>query len=259
MTDRDPVEVYGNTLVPMVVEQTARGERGFDIYSRLLRERIVFLTGAIEDQMAPLITAQLLFLEVENPKKDIFIYINSPGGVVTAGLAIHDTMQYIRARSAPCASARRPRWAASCWPPAAGQAGRAAQQPDHGPPALGRRPGHGGGHRDPGARDPAHAPAPERDLRQVHRPADRGDRGEMDRDKFLSADESQEFGLIDEVFENRPDAGRGCRAILTPGLCRASTDRLSIRPSKSPIVIVTGRGDAGAAQSWSLSRPSGGA
>src|SRR4026208_2091051 len=83
-------------LVPIVIEQSNRGERSFDIYSRLLRERIIFVTGAVEDHMASLITAQLLFLESENPKKDIFMYINSPGGVVTAGLAIHDTMQYIR-------------------------------------------------------------------------------------------------------------------------------------------------------------------
>ena len=85
-------------LVPIVIEQSNRGERSFDIYSRLLRERIVFITGPIEDHMASLITAQLLFLESENPKKDIFMYINSPGGVVTSGLAIHDTMQYIRPR-----------------------------------------------------------------------------------------------------------------------------------------------------------------
>ena len=83
-------------LVPIVIEQSNRGERSFDIYSRLLRERIIFMTGPIEDHMASLVTAQLLFLESENPKKDIFMYINSPGGVVTAGLAIHDTMQYIR-------------------------------------------------------------------------------------------------------------------------------------------------------------------
>ena len=83
-------------LVPIVIEQSNRGERSFDIYSRLLRERIVFITGGVEDHMASLITAQLLFLESENPKKDIYMYINSPGGVVTAGMAIHDTMQYIR-------------------------------------------------------------------------------------------------------------------------------------------------------------------
>ena len=92
----DPRDVYMNTLVPMVVEQTARGERAYDIYSRLLKERVIFITGAIEDYGASLMTAQLLFLEAENPKKEIHMYINSPGGVVTAGLAIYDTMQYIR-------------------------------------------------------------------------------------------------------------------------------------------------------------------
>ena len=93
---RDPVDVYMNMLVPMVVEQTNRGERAFDIYSRLLKERIVFLTGPVEDTMASLVVAQLLFLEAENPKKEISLYINSPGGVVTSGLAIYDTMQFIR-------------------------------------------------------------------------------------------------------------------------------------------------------------------
>ena len=96
MQDRDPVEIYANKLVPMVVEQTARGERAFDIYSRLLKERIIFLTGAVYDQVSALICAQLLFLESENPNKDISFYINSPGGVVSAGLAVYDTMQYIR-------------------------------------------------------------------------------------------------------------------------------------------------------------------
>jgi ATP-dependent Clp protease protease subunit len=93
---RDPVDFYMSTLVPMVVEQTNRGERAYDIYSRLLKERIIFVTGPIEDYMATLIVAQLLFAEAENPKKEISMYINSPGGVVTAGLAIYDTMQFIR-------------------------------------------------------------------------------------------------------------------------------------------------------------------
>ena len=92
----DPVDNYMN-LVPMVVEQSSRGERAFDIYSRLLKERVIFVTGGVEDHMASLITAQLLFLEAENPKKEISMYINSPGGVVTSGIAIYDTMQYIRA------------------------------------------------------------------------------------------------------------------------------------------------------------------
>jgi ATP-dependent Clp protease protease subunit len=92
----DPFEIYANSLVPMVVEQTARGERAYDIYSRLLKERIIFLTGGVNDHVASLICAQLLFLEAENPTKDIALYINSPGGTVTAGLAMYDTMQYIR-------------------------------------------------------------------------------------------------------------------------------------------------------------------
>src|SRR5215469_6562151 len=93
---RDPTDTYMNYLVPMVVEQTNRGERAFDIYSRLLKERIIFITGPVEDGMSSLVVAQLLYLEADNPKKEISMYINSPGGVVTSGLAIYDTMQFIR-------------------------------------------------------------------------------------------------------------------------------------------------------------------
>jgi ATP-dependent Clp protease, protease subunit len=93
---RDPIDTYMNYLVPMVVEQTNRGERAYDIYSRLLKERIIFITGGIEDGASALVVAQLLFLEAENPKKEINMYINSPGGVVTSGLAIYDTMQFVR-------------------------------------------------------------------------------------------------------------------------------------------------------------------
>ena len=92
----DPVEVYNNSLVPMVVETTNRGERAYDIYSRLLKERIIFVTGGVDDLVSSVVCAQLLFLESENPKKDIAMYVNSPGGIVTSGLAIYDTMQYIR-------------------------------------------------------------------------------------------------------------------------------------------------------------------
>lgn len=92
---RSAIEVYDNTLVPMVIEQTSRGERSFDIYSRLLKERIIFLTGEVNDEVSSLVCAQMLFLESENPKKDIYMYINSPGGVVTSGMAMYDTMQYI--------------------------------------------------------------------------------------------------------------------------------------------------------------------
>ena len=93
---RDPLDTYMNYLVPMVVEQTNRGERAYDIYSRLLKERIIFITGPIEDGVSTLVVAQLLFLEAENPKKEISMYINSPGGVVTSGMAIYDTMQFVR-------------------------------------------------------------------------------------------------------------------------------------------------------------------
>src|ERR1700677_1623496 len=96
LRDRDPIEIYDNYLIPQVIENTSRGERGFDIYSRLLRERIVFLTGPVDDHVASVVVAQLLFLEAENPKKEISLYINSPGGVVTSGLAIYDTMQFIK-------------------------------------------------------------------------------------------------------------------------------------------------------------------
>lgn len=96
----DIADTFASTLVPIVIEQTSRGERSFDIYSRLLKERIIFLVGPVHDQMASLICAQLLFLESENPDKEIFMYINSPGGVVTAGMSIYDTMQYIRPKVA---------------------------------------------------------------------------------------------------------------------------------------------------------------
>ena len=92
---KNGAQIYDNSLIPMVVEQTSKGERSFDIYSRLLKERIIFLTGEVNDEVSSLVCAQLLFLESEDPKKDIFLYINSPGGVITSGMAIYDTMQYV--------------------------------------------------------------------------------------------------------------------------------------------------------------------
>ena len=96
MFERSSLEVYNSALVPMVIEQTSKGERSFDIFSRLLKERIIFLTGEVNDEVSSLVCAQLLFLESENPKKDIYMYINSPGGVITSGMAMYDTMQYIK-------------------------------------------------------------------------------------------------------------------------------------------------------------------
>ena len=172
---KDPRDVYMNTLVPMVVEQTARGERAYDIYSRLLKERIIFVTGPVEDYGASLITAQLLFLEAENPKKEIAMYINSPGGVVTAGLAIYDTMQYIRPGIQTLCVGQAASAASLLL--CAGKKGERFCLPNsrilvHQPCASYLRPG--GGHRPPCAGDrQAEAPA-ERDLRQAHRPDRRG-------------------------------------------------------------------------------------
>ena len=147
---RDPVEIYNNSLVPMVVEQSNRGERAFDIYSRLLRERIIFLTGPVEDYSASLIVAQLLFLEAENPKKEISFYINSPGGVVTSGLSIYDTMQFIRCPVATlCVGQAASMGSLLLAAGAKGHRFALLERPDHGPPALRRLPGPGDGHPDP--------------------------------------------------------------------------------------------------------------
>ena len=192
-------------LVPIVIEQSSRGERSFDIYSRLLRERIVFVNGGVEDHMASLIVAQLLFLESENPKKDIFLYINSPGGVVTAGMAIHDTMQYIRPRVGTICVGQAASMGSFLL--ASGEPGMRfatinARVMIHQP--------SGGAQ---GMASDIEIQAKEI-LRIRHRmntlyakytgqPIDVIERA-MDRDKFLEADEAKEFGLIDEVFDKRP-------------------------------------------------------
>jgi ATP-dependent Clp protease protease subunit len=167
-------------LVPIVIEQSNRGERSFDIYSRLLRERIVFVTGQVEDHMASLITAQLLFLESENPKKDVFMYINSPGGVVTAGLAIHDTMQYIRPRVALTNSR------IMVHQPSGGAQGMAADIEIQAREILRMR--H--------ALNTLYAKYTGQTIEQIEHA--------MDRDKFLEAEEAKTFGIIDEVFDKRP-------------------------------------------------------
>lgn len=151
---RDPIDTYMNTLVPMVVEQTSRGERAYDIYSRLLKERIIFLAGPVHDGMSSLICAQLLFLEAGNPSKEISMYINSPGGVVTSGLSIYDTMQYIKPKVSTLVIGEGGLdglTVADGW--RKGHALLAAEFPRHGPPALRRLPGPGDRHHDPCARD----------------------------------------------------------------------------------------------------------
>ncbi|MBS0502623.1 MAG: ATP-dependent Clp endopeptidase proteolytic subunit ClpP [Proteobacteria bacterium] len=194
-----------DALVPIVIEQSNRGERSFDIYSRLLRERIVFVTGQVEDHMASLITAQLLFLESENPKKDIYMYINSPGGVVTAGMAIHDTMQYIRPRIGTVCIGQAASMGSFLL--SAGEPGlRVAltnsrimiHQPSGGAQGM-------AADIEIQAREILRMRA---DLNALYakytgKPLEEIERA-MDRDKFMSAAEAKEFGLIDEVFDKRP-------------------------------------------------------
>lgn len=194
-----------SNLVPMVVEQTARGERAYDIYSRLLKERIIFLTGPVDDMVASLATAQLLFLEAENPDKDISFYINSPGGVVTAGLAIYDTMQYIR----PDVSTLCIGQAASMGSllVTAGAAGKRFCLPNA--RIMTHQPS--GGFQGQAADIEIHAreilKIRER-LNQIYvhhsgRTVDEIERL-MDRDTFLSPEQAKELGLIDDVVSERP-------------------------------------------------------
>ena len=201
------MDEHMNALVPMVVEQTNRGERAYDIYSRLLKERIIFLTGPIYDAMASLACAQLLYLESDNPKKDIALYINSPGGAVTAALAMYDTMQYIRpdvttvcvgqAASAGslllCAGAPGKRSAlpnARCMvhQPAGGAQGQATDIQIQATEIIKIRQ----------RLNEIYARHTGRDIEEIAKA--------MERDKYMTADEAKEFGLVDEVVENRPRA-----------------------------------------------------
>ncbi len=205
MRDRDPVEVYNNTLVPMVVEQTARGERSYDIYSRLLKERIIFLTGPIFDQVASLISAQLLFLESENPSKDISFYINSPGGVVTAGLAMYDTMQYIRSPvSTVCIGMAA---SAGSLLLMAGEKGKRFALPNS--QVMIHQPSGGAQGQatdiEIQAREILKTRARLNQLYSFHtgQPVEEIEK-KMERDTYLSAEEAKVFGLVDHVVEKRP-------------------------------------------------------
>jgi ATP-dependent Clp protease protease subunit len=203
-------EFYNNTLVPMVVEQTARGERAFDIYSRLLKERVIFITGPIEDYGASLITAQLLFLEAENPKKEVHMYINSPGGLVTAGLAIYDTMQYVRppvqtfcigqAASAAslllCAGKKGDRFALPnarimVHQPSASFYGQAADIARHAQEIvkLKRR------------LNEIYAKHTGQTVEAIEK--------QLDRDTYMTAEEAKNFGLLDQVMSRRPEPETG--------------------------------------------------
>jgi ATP-dependent Clp protease, protease subunit len=201
----DAFEVYNNTLVPMVVEQTNRGERAFDIYSRLLKERIIFLVGPVNDYVSSLVCAQLLFLEADNPNKDISFYINSPGGVVTSGMSIYDTMQYIRSPVSTvcigqaasmgslllCAGAKGKRFSLPnsgimIHQPSGGAQGQATDIEIQAREILRLR-----------------ARLNEIYVRHTGQPLEVISSA-VERDKFLTPFEAKEFGLIDEVVESRP-------------------------------------------------------
>ena len=201
---KDPADIYLNTLVPMVVEQTNRGERASDIYSRLLKERIIFVTGPIEDHVASLITAQLLFPEAENPKKEISMYINSPGGVVTSGMAIYDTMQFVRPPVATlcigqaasmgslllCAGEKGMRYALPnarimLHQPSGGFQGQASDIERHAEDIIKMK----------RRLNDIYVRHTGQDYEFIERT--------LDRDYFMSAEEARTFGLVDEVISKR--------------------------------------------------------
>jgi ATP-dependent Clp protease, protease subunit len=203
---RDPADTYMNYLVPMVVEQTNRGERAYDIYSRLLKERIIFITGVVEDGMSTLVVAQLLFLEADNPKKEIAMYINSPGGVVTAGLAVYDTMQFVRpAISTLCvgqaasmgslllAAGRKdmrfalPNARIMVHQPSGGFQGQASDIMIHAQEILNLR-------KRLNEIYVKHTGQPLKKIEDA-----------LERDMFFTADTAKEFGLVDKVIERRPE------------------------------------------------------
>jgi ATP-dependent Clp protease protease subunit len=201
---KDPVDFAVNSLVPMVVEQTNRGERAYDIYSRLLKERIIFLTGPIEDHLATLVCAQLLYLEAENPTKEISIYINSPGGLVTSGLAIYDTMQFIRPEVATLCIGQAASMGSLLL--AAGAKGSRFALPNA--RVMVHQPS--GGFRGQAADIMLHAQEIlklKKRLNEIYvthtgQTLDQVEAA-LERDNFMTADTAREFGLIDEVIADR--------------------------------------------------------
>ena len=206
----DPAEFYMNTLVPMVVEQTSRGERAYDIFSRLLKERIIFVSGPVHDGMSTLVCAQLLFLEAENPSKDISMYINSPGGVVTSGLSIYDTMQYIRPKVSTLVVGQAASMGSLLL--AAGEPGLRVSLPHS--RGMGHQPS--GGYQGQATDILIHARETEKLKRRLneiyvkHTGKSLAEVEEaLERDRFMSPDEAKEWGLIDEVVQPRGKAESG--------------------------------------------------
>lgn len=201
---KSALEVFDNTLVPMVIEQTSRGERSFDIFSRLLKERIIFLTGEVNDEVSSLVCAQLLFLESENPKKDIFFYINSPGGVVTSGLAIYDTMKYIACDVATLCIGQA--CSMGSFLLAGGTKGKRFSLPNS--RIMIHQPSGGAS----GKASDIEIQAKEilelkKRLNKIYT-ENTGNKlsaieKAMDRDNFMSPEEAKEFGLIDNIVKNR--------------------------------------------------------
>jgi len=204
---QDPAEFYMNTLVPMVVEQTSRGERAYDIFSRLLKERIIFLSGPVHDGVATLISAQLLFLEAENPNKDISMYINSPGGVVTAGLSIYDTMQYIKPRVSTLVVGQAASMGSLLL--CAGQPGHRFSLPNS--RIMVHQPS--GGFQGQATDILIHARETEKLKRRLNeiyvahtgRTLEEVEQA-LERDRFMSPEEAKEWGLIDEILVARGKA-----------------------------------------------------
>ena len=203
---RDPIDYYTNNLIPMVVESTNRGERSWDIYSRLMRERIIFLTGPVEDYMASVAVAQLLFLEAENPKKEIGMYINSPGGVVTSGLSIYDTMQFIRCPVSTLCVGQAASMGSLLL--AAGEKGMRFALPNarimvHQP---------SGGYQGQATDILIHAEETKRVKQRLNEIYVKHTGRDMkviqealERDNFMDAEGAKQFGLVDQVLEKRPE------------------------------------------------------
>jgi len=204
---RDPVDHYMNTLVPMVVEQTSRGERAYDIFSRMLKERIIFLGGPVHDGMSSLICAQLLFLESENPSKEISMYINSPGGVVTAGLSIYDTMQYIRPKISTLVIGQAASMGSLLL--TAGEKGMRFSLPNS--RIMVHQPS--GGYQGQATDIMIHAQETlklKRRLNEIY-VKHTGNEYEtveaaLERDNFMSAEDAKAWGLIDQILESRGKA-----------------------------------------------------
>jgi ATP-dependent Clp protease protease subunit len=204
---KDPIDTYMNTLVPMVVEQTSRGERAYDIYSRLLKERIIFLAGPVHDGMSTLICAQLLFLEAENPNKEISMYINSPGGVVTSGLSIYDTMQYIRPKVSTLVIGQAASMGSLLL--TAGEKGMRYSLPNS--RIMVHQPS--GGYQGQATDIMIHAQETQKlkhRLNEIYgkhtgQPVKKIEAA-LERDNFMSPEEARDWGLIDEILDSRGKA-----------------------------------------------------